>query len=385
VIEHGSNRYLIGEALGRGSYGATYACTDQWSNSLVVKVLIPNQQTYEQVRLNWHREITSLLTLRHPNITYVYDAFELSHTFHIVMERCGGSVTTLFSLPDYDGDDWLLPIARCMLQAIGYMHDHGYVHKDIHLRNLFWTYLRNELMPHYSQSVTFKIGDLGVSRLEGEIRHFRPTIPWMVAPEVLDEGRFGPAGKPTDIYHAGWSCWPSRWGSNRRSLRKRSCTGFRRKRRSSCRRRWGPRSGSPASEGRSADVSSHVRVLASSFASLIISRRSSSGGPLVLEFRRLSERPLPPSFYDRDVVQVARELIGSGFGGQNRNGLVVGRIVETEAYLASDDTACHAARGKTRKNASMFGPPGRAYVYPIHARWCFNVVTEPRWTWPVPC
>jgi DNA-3-methyladenine glycosylase len=90
--------------------------------------------------------------------------------------------------------------------------------------------------------------------------------------------------------------------------------------------------------------------------------------------------PLPPSFYDRDVVQVARELIGQRIWRQNRNGLVVGRIVETEAYLASGDTACHAARGKTRKNASMFGPPGRAYVYPIHARWCFNVVTEPRWT-----
>lgn len=203
VIEHGPNRYLIGEALGRGSYGATYACTDQWHNSLVVKVLIPNQQTYEQVRVNWQREITSLLTLRHPNITYVYDAFELSHTFHIVMERCGGSVTALFSLPDYDGDDWLLPIARCLLQAIGYMHDHGYVHKDIHLRNLFWTYVRNELMPHNSQSVTFKIGDLGVSRLEREIRNYRPTVPWMVAPEVLDDTRFGPAGRPTDIYHAG--------------------------------------------------------------------------------------------------------------------------------------------------------------------------------------
>jgi serine/threonine-protein kinase len=133
----------------------------------------------------------------------VYDAFELSHTFHIVMERCGGSVTDLFSLPDFDGDDWLLPIARCMLQAIGYIHDHGYVHKDIHLRNIFWTYVRNELMPENSQSVTFKVGDLGVSRLEHEIRNYRPTIPWMVAPEVLDEESFGPVGRQTDIYHAG--------------------------------------------------------------------------------------------------------------------------------------------------------------------------------------
>ncbi len=202
VICHGQNRYRIGEALGRGSYGATYACTDQWDNALVVKVLIPNRQTYEQVQIDWRREIHSLLTLRHPNITYVYDAFELLRTFHIVMERCGGSVSRLFTLPDYDGYNWVLPIGRCLLQAIGYMHDQGYVHKDIHLRNLFWTYVRNELTPESSQSVTFKVGDLGVSRLEYELCTARPTIPWMVAPEVLEPG-FGEVGRPTDIYHAG--------------------------------------------------------------------------------------------------------------------------------------------------------------------------------------
>jgi len=90
------------------------------------------------------------------------------------------------------------------------------------------------------------------------------------------------------------------------------------------------------------------------------------------------EELLPWDFYDRDAAQVARELLGKLLVRQSVGGLTVGRIVETEAYLADGDTACHSSRGKTRKNASMFGPPGRAYVYPIHARWCFNVVTEPR-------
>lgn len=92
---------------------------------------------------------------------------------------------------------------------------------------------------------------------------------------------------------------------------------------------------------------------------------------------RTSTRPIPQDFFARDVTTVARELLGMLLYRRNRQGLTVGRIVETEAYLAQGDSASHSARGINRKNASMFGPPGRAYVYTIHARQCFNIVTEP--------
>ena len=87
--------------------------------------------------------------------------------------------------------------------------------------------------------------------------------------------------------------------------------------------------------------------------------------------------PLPRDFYDREVVTVARDLLGKRLLHRTGDGLTAGRIVEVEAYLARRDPANHAHRGQTRRNAAMFGPPGHAYVYSIHARYCFNVVTEP--------
>jgi DNA-3-methyladenine glycosylase len=89
-----------------------------------------------------------------------------------------------------------------------------------------------------------------------------------------------------------------------------------------------------------------------------------------------SQNRLPYSFYDRDPVQVARELLGMSLLRKTRGKWIGGQIVETEAYLANGDAASHSARGKTAGNAAMFGPPGSLYVYPIHAKYCLNAVTQ---------
>ena len=82
---------------------------------------------------------------------------------------------------------------------------------------------------------------------------------------------------------------------------------------------------------------------------------------------------LPQEFFTRSAVDVARDLIGCTFlyGG------VGGRVVETEAYR-QDDPACHGYRGRTARNAVLFGPPGHLYVYFTYGmHFCGNVACEP--------
>jgi DNA-3-methyladenine glycosylase len=85
----------------------------------------------------------------------------------------------------------------------------------------------------------------------------------------------------------------------------------------------------------------------------------------------VSER-LPCSFFERPVLEVARDLLGCTFLVDG----VGGRLVEVEAYRA-DDPASHSYRGRTSRNAVMFGPPGRLYVYfTLGLHFCVNVVCE---------
>lgn len=91
--------------------------------------------------------------------------------------------------------------------------------------------------------------------------------------------------------------------------------------------------------------------------------------------RDVACRPLPLSFYAGSALDVAPRLIGCVLCSLVDSKLVGGVIVETEAYL-EDDPASHSYGGPTPRNRSMFGPPGRAYVYRSYGvHWCLNIVT----------
>lgn len=87
---------------------------------------------------------------------------------------------------------------------------------------------------------------------------------------------------------------------------------------------------------------------------------------------------LPRAFYERPTLDVAGDLLGKVLVHHRRGTLTSGTIVEVEAYIGESDPACHAAPGRTTRNAPLYGRPGIAYVYlnyGIHA--LVNVVTEP--------
>jgi len=86
---------------------------------------------------------------------------------------------------------------------------------------------------------------------------------------------------------------------------------------------------------------------------------------------------LPRSFYTRDTLTAARELLAKHLVRRVGEPELVGRIVEVEAYGGADDPASHAYRGMTPRNQVMFGKGGFAYVYFTYGKhYCFNVTTE---------
>ena len=85
--------------------------------------------------------------------------------------------------------------------------------------------------------------------------------------------------------------------------------------------------------------------------------------------------PLPRAFYARDAAVVAKELLGKLLVRKLNNKLLIGKIVETEAYYGRADPASRAYKGRTKIGSVMFEKPGTILTYCVHANYMFNIVT----------
>ena len=84
------------------------------------------------------------------------------------------------------------------------------------------------------------------------------------------------------------------------------------------------------------------------------------------------------AFFERQPDSVARDVLGKLLVRRTDKTLLVGRIVEVEAYFGDGDPAAHSAAGRTARTAVLFGPPGHAYVYFIYGMHsCLNISCEP--------
>ncbi|MCI0530437.1 MAG: DNA-3-methyladenine glycosylase [candidate division Zixibacteria bacterium] len=100
--------------------------------------------------------------------------------------------------------------------------------------------------------------------------------------------------------------------------------------------------------------------------------------PVERENGERCHRRVSRQFFDLPTLELARALLGKLVVREIDGQSLSGRIVETEAYLGRKDPASHAFRGVTRRNSTMFGPPGYAYVYFVYGNhYCLNVVSGP--------
>ncbi len=86
---------------------------------------------------------------------------------------------------------------------------------------------------------------------------------------------------------------------------------------------------------------------------------------------------LPLEFYHQDTLDLAQNLLGKMLVRQDDNTIMKAMIVETEAYIGKNDSACHASKGRTARTDIMFQRAGHAYVYFIYGmHYMLNIVTE---------
>ncbi len=185
--------YQVNKVIGTGEFGAVYECIGPFDQVYAVKVIRPANRPYQEVHAEWAREVERLMSLRHPNVVYIYDAFEQENLFYLALERCDHPLTSmLVGTPMQEG--LVIELTRQMLAAVQFLHDADIVHDDLHPGNV--------LISHSTDRPTVKISDFGISHELRGAPAVRPNVVHhkIMAPEILASGY---TSKQSDLYQVG--------------------------------------------------------------------------------------------------------------------------------------------------------------------------------------
>jgi serine/threonine-protein kinase len=184
--------YVVQAIIGSGEFGAVYECVGPFDQNYAVKMMRPANRPYGDVYAEWAREVQRLLSLRHPNVVYIFDAFEQGSLFFLALERCDHALAAMLGTPMQEG--LVIELARQLLAAAQFLHDNDVVHDDLHPGNV--------LISHGSDRPIVKISDFGISTELRGMPAIRPNVVHhaIMAPEIVATGY---TGKQSDIYQIG--------------------------------------------------------------------------------------------------------------------------------------------------------------------------------------
>ena len=192
ALRSARGEYVVRDVLGSGEFGAVYDCVGPFDQSYAVKLFRPSNRPYAEVHAEWSREVQRLLSLRHPNVVYIHDAFEQDSLFYLALERCDHPLAAMLGLPMQDG--LVLELARQLLAAVQFLHDNDVVHDDLHPGNV--------LIVDGKDRPIVKISDFGISYELRGLPAIRPNVVHhaIMAPEIIATGY---TSKQSDIYQIG--------------------------------------------------------------------------------------------------------------------------------------------------------------------------------------
>jgi len=188
-----SNRgnYTVQATIGAGEFGAVYEAVGPFDQVYALKMIRPANRPYADVHAEWAREVQRLMSLRHPNVVYIHDAFEQGYLFYLALEKCDHALTVMLGTPMQEG--LVIELARQLLAAVQFLHDNDIVHDDLHPGNV--------LISHADRPIV-KISDFGISHELRGAPAIRPNVVHhtIMAPEVVATGT---TSKQSDLYQIG--------------------------------------------------------------------------------------------------------------------------------------------------------------------------------------